>query len=610
MPRSALHQKTTGEGKTRTIASGLDASSAASDISTPLVTDAIAYEDAGSNTTRRRPRVKEQGGEHHCAAMSGEISTSRGIIPIKAVAPDGRSLPEALPDYEHRASAGCRTTCPIGLEIALKNNMSESSTLTPYQRWEIENALNRAYPEEWQREELKNAPCFIKSEIPRALHALHTVTTAKGFSSTDARYNSMDGSVPRWLVADEFDADMLMEHRTLSALDIAELQQNMIEHIIRLDEEEKNLRKDSSVRRADRNAKFAAFREQRLPQIYRETIAAQESHRITDLIRDHIADTAVTGAAPHTVPDDIRDAVLAYAAEFGDVLRMATAPWERPEWEIGQGANTLPMRAFGAIARGIINQRIVVDTKGLHVSFRRPMLDIIDRGSHPIDVFDATPHPTIARIAKIKDWDITADPSRQNMTMDIDPRFVASMPARQHQTDEWMLSQGRMILEILQQLKQPHRPIVGIANRPRVLGFYAALTGKTIEEVDKILTDNNGEFPGMEEAPIKMTYWGRGQRAHNRFAGHDLVQFDSPSMPREAQQEAWLKHRATLIELGEDPDSLPVGSFTDADYISGHKTKVGNYMHLHLARVHRDPQIREFLQSIIDNEEIQWIGRA
>ncbi|MBU2772220.1 hypothetical protein, partial [Acidithiobacillus caldus] len=32
--------------------------------------------------------------------------------------------------------------------------------------------------------------------------------------------------------------------------------------------------------------------------------------------------------------------------------------------------------------------------------------------------------------------------------------------------------------------------------------------------------------------------------------------------------------------------------------------------HLHLARVHRDPQIREFLQSIIDNEEIQWIGRA
>ncbi|MBU2788289.1 hypothetical protein HFQ13_08745, partial [Acidithiobacillus sp. VAN18-1] len=123
--------------------------------------------------------------------------------------------------------------------------MSESSTLTPYQRWEIENALNRAYPEEWQREELKNAPCFIKSEIPRALHALHTVTTAKGFSSTDARYNSMDGSVPRWLVADEFDADMLMEHRTLSALDIAKLQQDMIEHIIRLDEEGKNLRKDS-----------------------------------------------------------------------------------------------------------------------------------------------------------------------------------------------------------------------------------------------------------------------------------------------------------------------------------------------------------------------------
>ncbi|MBU2795166.1 hypothetical protein HFU75_10250, partial [Acidithiobacillus sp. VAN18-2] len=73
--------------------------------------------------------------------------------------------------------------------------------------------------------------------------------------------------------------------------------------------------------------------------------------------------------------------------------------------------------------------------------------------------------------------------------------------------------------------------------------------------------------------------------AHNRFAGHDLIQFDSPSMPREAQQEAWLKHRATLIELGEDPDSLPVGSFTDADYIKGHQTKVGNYTHLHLARV-------------------------
>ncbi|MBU2797268.1 hypothetical protein HFU75_10980, partial [Acidithiobacillus sp. VAN18-2] len=224
------------------------------------------------------------------------------IIPIKAVAPDGRPLPEALPDYEHRASAGCKTTCPIGLEIALKNT-SPSSALTPYQRWEIEEALNRAYPDEWQRVELRNAPCFIKSEIPRALHELHTATTAKGFSSTDSRHSTPDGSVPRWLVVDEFDADMLMEHRTLSALDIAELQQDMIEHIIRLDEEDKNLRKDSSVRRADRSAKFAAFREQRLPQIYREIIAAQESHQIIDLIRDHVADAAKTGAAPHTVPD-------------------------------------------------------------------------------------------------------------------------------------------------------------------------------------------------------------------------------------------------------------------------------------------------------------------
>ncbi|MBU2776495.1 hypothetical protein HFU84_03060, partial [Acidithiobacillus sp. CV18-2] len=588
---------TTGEGKTRTIASGLDASSAASDIITPLVADAIAYEDSGNNTTRRRPRVKEQGGEHHCAAMAGEISTSRGIIPIKAVAPDGRPLPEALPDYEHRASAGCRTTCPIGLEIALKNN---SALLTPYQRWEIEDALNRAYPEAWQRQELRNASCFIKSEIPRALHELHTATTAKGFSSTDSRHNTPDGSVPRWLVIDEFDADMLMEHRTLSAADISALQQNMIEHIIRLDEEEKNLRKDSAVRRANQNIKFAAFREQRLPQIYRETIAAQESHHITDLIREHVADTALTGTAPHTVPDDIHHAVLVYASEFGDVLRMATAPWEQPDWEIAQGANTLPMRAFGAVVRGIISNSVVVDTKGLHVFFRRPMLDIIDRGSHPIDVFDATPHPTIASIAKIKGWDITADPSRQNMALYIDKRFAASMPARQHQTDEWATAEGQTMLETMQQRKLT-RPIAGIGNRPRVLGYYAALTGKTIEEVDKILADNNGEFPGMEDAPIKMTYWGRGQRAHNRFAGHDLIQFDSPSMPREAQQEAWLKHRATLIELGEDPDSLPVGSFTDADYIKGHQTKVGNYTHLHLARVHRDPQIREFLQSIIDN---------
>ncbi|WP_215885312.1 hypothetical protein, partial [Igneacidithiobacillus copahuensis] len=112
----------------------------------------------------------------------------------------------------------------------------------------------------------------------------------------------------------------------------------MIEHIIRLDEEEKNLRKDSAVRRANQNIKFAAFREQRLPQIYRETIAAQESHHITDLIREHVADTALTGTAPHTVPDDIHHAVLVYASEFGDVLRMATAPWEQPDWEIAQGA--------------------------------------------------------------------------------------------------------------------------------------------------------------------------------------------------------------------------------------------------------------------------------
>ncbi|MBN6740661.1 hypothetical protein JKG47_08990 [Acidithiobacillus sp. MC6.1] len=194
--------------------------------------------------------------------------------------------------------------------------------------------------------------------------------------------------------------------------------------------------------------------------------------------------------------------------------------------------------------------------------------------------------------------------------MYIDNRFAASMPAREHQTEQWALREGRNALEFAQSVKRPDRPIALIGNRARIVGFFAALTGEPVDEAGKILAENNGEFPDMEDATTKATYWGRGQRAHNKFTGHELIMLDSPSMPREAQQEAWLKHRAALIMIGVDPDSLPVGSFTDGDYIAGHKTKVGNYEHTHLARMHRDPQIREFLQSILDNEEIQWIGRA
>ncbi len=455
-----------------------------------------------------------------------------------------------------------------------------------------------------------NQPCFVYGgEIQNSLHNPHTTVSAAGFTGTDAVYRGgEEGSAPRVIFIDEFLPESLGHIRNITAADLTEAMNEQQRLRMDLTLEEVDLESPKSARRAAKSEKFAEYREQRTSRIDNELDTVEAWKPKIFLLRGYIEQVQADDGHPRPLPPEIVEAIRETAAKYPIP---ATAEWEKPVWERLQKMTRLVLWTLHEIVRAALEGSAVVSREGLTILYERPLLDIIIAGRNPLCIDDATPHPTISGLVELRGGETQQVVARQHVQVHIDPRYLNSMPRKDLQSDERDRASMRELLDLQARVKAEGRgrEVATIVNKARMTGLIAEKTGMSMPEIRQAAA-NGDQYPDeiMDRIP-EHTWWGQ-HRAHNRYAGYNLIKHDSPAFPRVAQQNAWWMHRAILIRAGADPESLPIGSFDDTDYTANRWERAGRGDQRHKGRTHRDDVIYRFIQTIMENEEIQFIVRS
>ena len=607
----ALVQITPGSGKTSVAKKILTQRTRLAVLVTPLAAEADGYANDIPRAIRRRPRTGDAPGEdHQCMMQAGYITVNGQNIPLKGVdSPLGGNVIRDTPDQEHRTSDICHSgNCP---KAALNSCANPNSPLTPYEKEKTQEKLDDQYAED-VIDAIRDQPCHIYNEVPKALVTPITAVTALGFSDTDAQFKDDAGDLHKKdILCDESQMDALGHIRLLSAGDMTQAMEDLLSWKARTRLEIADFHGDRAVRQAKKSEKFAAYREKRLRELEDDLILADHWAPLFIDLRDDIEDLARNGGfsrppLAHTAAH-IREATE-------NAKPHASSGWEKPVWQRLEKMIRLPLRQLQPIVQAIMEGSAVVTPDGLQVFYERPLLrHILDR-SHPAMIMDGNPLPTIKAIFN-HDRDsataITQIVAEQHVEIMIDPRFTHGMPAPEQRSDAADRKEGQEIADTADRLAGD-RPMLILTNKYRAEAVIAVRNGIPLQTLREEREKKDGSIPSsMREIAGAVGHWGRHNRATNDFIGHDIMIWDDPAFPREAQMDAWRLHRAILIRAGiRKPEEIPIGDFSETAYRERGFYRVGDADMQNPAREHGDPEIRAFLRELQFNEKWQGICRA
>jgi hypothetical protein len=297
--------------------------------------------------------------------------------------------------------------------------------------------------------------------------------------------------------------------------------------------------------------------------------------------------------------------IITQAQAIAAISDNHTQAWEKPVWSHWTQLIDAPLRAANEIITAARNGSLSIIDGTLQAVYIHPAIaEAI--GRHPTLVADATMHPA-ARVAILAaEGEIVRVVADQDLQWICDPARFRAAPQRDsrgHIDEATIAPEVEGILNARIDLHRDGRKISIVAQKPKAIRALAALTGRTLQELNKM---PSAALWGVS-VQVGIGWWGWHDRAHDEWAGHDLIIWDQPAIPRAVLGDKWEEYRALCIAHGENPASIPHWS---DEWASDEWVCTGEQDQQSRAALHANPEIRAFIQSIMDAARMQAAGRV
>lgn len=334
----------------------------------------------------------------------------------------------------------------------------------------------------------------------------------------------------------------------------------------------------------------------------RDTLTQLQAIRpMLQSVADALSQHCTTKGAAVDAPAEI----IAQAQAIAEIADHHTQAWERPVWTRWTQLVDAPLRAAHEIITAAKNGALTIVNGTLLAVYLHPAIaEAI--GHHPVLVADATMHPAAKAAILAADGEIVRVVAEQGLSWVCDPSRFRAAPQRDsrgHIDEAAIAPEVQGILDARIDLHREGRNISLIAQKPKAIRALAAQEGIPLKDLNAMPKD------ALWNLSIRagIGWWGWHDRAHDEWAGHDLILWDQPAIPRDVLGDKWEEHRALRIAHGETPASIPHWS---AEWVSDEWVCTGEQDQQSRAALHATPEIRAFTQSIMDAARMQAAGRA
>lgn len=281
------------------------------------------------------------------------------------------------------------------------------------------------------------------------------------------------------------------------------------------------------------------------------------------------------------------------------------ADWETLQFNRAGELTNAPLRGAHAIAESLKFGDGFVEKGALVIAQSLPIMERLASGL-PTIVMDATPDPVIVDVVTAAGGKIVNAIAKQNVKI---KRYVARF---------WGLSelnsknygQDRVDDAVDKYKKLIHHHYKGDGENGFLMHAlaYANVGFRDIEE------DAEGDAIGYKGdlAYVDLGaagYWGRDHRAHNRWAGRELVIIGGFYPPTGAVRAMYQVSRIAALSAGANPDAWPVWA-DDMEMIKNEYVCEGKADVVCRYPLPADPHIRKWLLARITAETVQAIGRV
>lgn len=276
----------------------------------------------------------------------------------------------------------------------------------------------------------------------------------------------------------------------------------------------------------------------------------------------------------------IAPALLDATKQLLDADKDDVTGWERLEFNRDGSLKLTPLRAAWAIRQTLEHGDGFVKNGRLSVAGVRPIIDRI--GKRPIAFFDATPNPVTVAAVLAHDGHVVQALAEQHVRIIRKPTRFWGLKAFNKKATERQRARAILQYQALRRL-HPHAVL---------------LVHKKVQEI--IDPDGADELLG---------HWGADHRAHDRWAGRDLVIVGSFFPPIDAWRAQYQTARVAALAAGANPGNWPEWAdgmeMEEGAWITEGARQVQSYLPLP-----SDPKIRTWLLETITAEVVQAIGRA
>jgi hypothetical protein len=413
-------------------------------------------------------------------------------------------------------------------------------------------------------------PCVWQNHQRSALRHQFVVTTHHSYSENMATWHAEEGTVP-----------------TLACFDEDVPFSNVIEKITHEKVDEW----------ARRNASNIRFIRHRLDNNIGDPLEFKEELRVAEASQETLlafaqAITAMTGKSGRI--DEGSPVWQCIDNLINLDATSALAIWEKLEFEKNGDLAAAPLRGAYAIAQTLKVNDGFVENGGLHVSAVRPVIERM--GRFPTALFNATPSPVDESIIKAKNGIVVDVTVRQHVKITRRTnRFWGLKGLKMGGTDPKRLRR---------EVRRYEKLIEHFADRRFI-----------IHKVAQDYVDPEGQSP-------EIGHWGADHRAHNRFAGKNLVIAGSFSIPQQFMRHQYQAHRLAALTAGADPQDWPM--FQDYTPVFDENEKERDDAFEHDCWINegngievkcfmplpRQQKIREWFLKLCAIETVQAIGRA
>ncbi len=279
-------------------------------------------------------------------------------------------------------------------------------------------------------------------------------------------------------------------------------------------------------------------------------------------------------------------------------------PWEKPIWERWTDLDTTPLRTAGELMESIQNATLRIVDGTLKIPYFHPLVDAARQGDMPILFADATLSPDVRGLILSTEGEIYKVVGQYQQPVIIDPRWYHAQLSQNDPDYQQKLKQEAQRILDTQDQRDAESPGIRhfvIANRAKALAALVLRVGTSVDELESLTKQALWDLTIREG----IGWWQWHDTAHDAWNGWSCIQWDQPAIPEHAKRDRVLSYNGLMGVLGGE--FLP--DYTD-EYASDLWVTTGAEEQQSRARLHKNPRLRDFFQTLVDGQRIQAAGRS